>query len=67
NEAVYIATEALDYDLSPDAFYQISGEDKITPYINEFGEDDFYDDYYLSEDSVKEIMIKTCYKEVILN
>ncbi len=60
DEAVYIATKALDCTLSERSFYQITGEDRAD-YIDE---DNYYNDYYLNEDELKKIMIDVFYKEV---
>ena len=60
DEAVYIATKALDCTLTDQSFYQLTGEDKAK-YIDD---KDFYDDYYLDENELKRIMIQVFYKEV---
>ncbi len=61
DEAVYIATQALDCAFSEDSFYQLSGEDKAK-YIDDEG--DYYNDYYLDEEALKSLMMKVFYKEV---
>lgn len=66
DQAVYMATEILDYHFDIDEIYTLEGEDKIVPYLNEEGQEDFYDDYYLNEDSIKEVMAKVFYTEVHL-
>ncbi len=64
DEAVFIATEVLDYQFDLNAIYMLEGEDRIVPYVNEDGEEDFYDDYYLDEESIKKVMIEVFYSEV---
>lgn len=64
DEAVYMAMEILDYQLDMDAVYLLQGEDRIVPYINEEGEEDFYDDYELYDDSIRDTMIQVFYSEV---
>lgn len=64
DEAVYLATEVLDYTIELDSIHLLKGEDKITAYINEDGEEDFFDDYYLNEDGIKQTLIDVFYDEV---
>ena len=64
DEAVYIASKALECTLDEQSFYQLTGEDKAEYFIRENGELDFYDDYYLDDDELKRIMIEIFYKEV---
>lgn len=64
DEAVYIASKALECALDEQSFYQLMGADKAEYFITENGELDFYDDYYLDEDELKRIMIDVFYKQV---
>jgi LCP family protein required for cell wall assembly len=64
DEAVYLATEASGYKVSNDSFYQLTGYDKKVDYVNKSGNNDFFDDYYLDESSLKDIFIKVFYTEV---
>lgn len=64
DEAVYIASKALECALDEQSFYQLTGADKAEYFITENGELDFYDDYYLDEDELKRTMIDIFYKEV---
>lgn len=67
-EAVYLATQAMDYQFDGNDIYLLQGEDKGVPIIEDGKETgDFYDDYYLDEENVKETMIKMFYQEVILD
>ena len=61
DEAVYIAAQALECTLSDGSFYQLSGEDKAK-YINDEG--DYYNEYYLDEEALKDLMMKVFYKAV---
>lgn len=70
-EVVYLAAEALDYQFGPDSFQLLEGEDKAVPIPEEKlrpGEnaEPFYNDYYLEEDSVKQVMRNTFYEEVTI-
>ncbi|MCM1538740.1 MAG: LCP family protein [bacterium] len=67
DEAVYMAAELLEYRFDMDAIYQLTGEDRIVPYINEDGEEDFYDDYYLDEEALKRMMVEVFYTEVVFS
>ncbi|MCD8039326.1 MAG: LCP family protein [Lachnospiraceae bacterium] len=64
DEAVYISAKALDCGFSEQSFYQLTGEDKAVYFTDDNGNEDFYDDYYLDEDELKEIMMNVFYKEV---
>lgn len=64
DEAVYMAAEVLDYRFDPNAVYALEGEDHIVSFINEEGQEDFYDDYYLSDESIRDIVIKSFYHEI---
>lgn len=64
DEAVYMAAEILDYRFDAEAINILKGEDRLVPYINEEGKEDFYDDYYLYDESIRETVIKVFYKEV---
>lgn len=64
DEAVYMAVEILDYRFDPDAISILEGEDRIVPFINEEGQEDFYDDYYLFDESIRNTVIKVFYHEI---
>lgn len=64
DEAVYAASKALDCTLDGDSFYQLSGEDKAEYFVQENGRQDFYDDFYIDEDALQQIMIDVFYREV---
>ena len=64
DEAVYIASKALDCTLAEQSFYQLTGVDKAEYFIRDNGRQDFYDDYYIDEDSLQKIMYEVFYKEV---
>lgn len=62
--AVYIASKSLECALDEQSVYQLTGKDQAEYFIEENGELDCYDDYYLDEDELKKIMIDVFYKEV---
>ncbi len=64
DEAVYMAVEILDYRFDPDAISILEGEDRIVPFINEEGQEDFYDDYFLFDESIRNTVIKVFYHEI---
>lgn len=64
DEAVYMATELLDYHFDGNAIFVPEGEERIVPFINEEGQEDFYDDYELDEESLKRLMVDVFYHEV---
>ena len=66
DEAAYLATKVLDYSIGDDSFYQLTGSDRQVDFKTDSGKDDFYDDYYLDEDSLKQVMIDVFYNEVIV-
>ena len=61
DEAVYTAAQALDCTFSAESFYQLSGEDRAD-YIDDEG--DYYNDYYLDEEALKDLIMRVFYKEV---
>lgn len=70
-EAVYLATEAIDYQFNQNSFQLLEGEDKLVEIAEENlhpGEEaePFYNDYYLKEDSLKKVMLDTFYEEVTI-
>lgn len=67
NEAVYLATQLVGYSISNDSFYQLVGYDKKVEYTKENGQKSFFDDYYLDEDSIKDIFTKVFYTEVVVD
>lgn len=64
DEAVYIASKALDCTLAEQSFYQLTGKDKAEYFIRENGEEDFYDDYYIDEEALQKLMFEIFYQEV---
>lgn len=64
DEAVYIASKALDCTLAEQSFYQLTGEDKAEYFVRENGQEDFYNDYYIDEEALQRIMFEVYYKEV---
>lgn len=64
DEAVYIASKALDCTLAEQSFYQLTGEDKAEYFVRENGQEDFYNDYYIDEEALQKIMFEVYYKEV---
>jgi len=64
DEAVYMAAEILDYRFDPDAISILEGEDQMVSFINEEGQEDFYDDYYLFDESIRNTVIKAFYHEI---
>lgn len=67
DEAVYMASEILDYRFDAGAINILEGEDKVIPFVNEEGEEDFYDDYYLYDDSIRDTVVKVFYREIDWN
>ena len=67
DEAVYLVGQALDYQFDSDSFYLIQGDDVSVPFTRKDGTEDFYDDYYLREDSIRQTMIDAFYDEVKLD
>lgn len=67
DELVYLAAQAAGYPFSVGDIYLLQGEDRAVPIIKDGEEtEDFYDDFYLDEESLKETMIGIFYKEVEL-
>lgn len=64
DEAIYLATVSLDYQIGDESFYQLSGEDKQVDFIRKEGTADFYDDLYLDEEALKETVMEVFYKSV---
>lgn len=64
DEAVYIASKALDCTLAEQSFYQLAGVDRAAYFVRENGKQDFYDDYYIDEDALQRIMFEVFYREV---
>lgn len=64
DEAVYLVRQALDYQFDGDSFYLLQGDDVSVPFTRKDGTKDFYDDYYLREDSIRQVMIDAFYNEV---
>ncbi len=71
DEVVYLAAQSVDYSFGENSFYLLQGEDKAVEIEKEDlrpGEEaePFYDDYYLDENSVKEVMLEVFYNEVTI-
>ncbi len=67
DEVVYLAAQAADYKFDGNDIYLLQGEDKAVPIVKDGKETgDYYDDYYLDEENVRETMIKVFYREVVL-
>lgn len=70
-EVVYLAAEAVNYRCGPDSFQLLEGEDRAVEIPEEKlrpGEEKepFYNDYYLDEDNVKQVMLNIFYEEVTI-
>lgn len=66
DKAVYLAAEALDYSLTDSSFYQLTGVDRQVDFANAKKAEDFYDDYYLDEDALKDTVMKAFYQPVVM-
>lgn len=64
DEAVYLATEVLDYSFDLNSIFLLAGKDCTTSFISEDGTEDFYDDYELDEENLKKTVIDVFYNEV---
>jgi anionic cell wall polymer biosynthesis LytR-Cps2A-Psr (LCP) family protein len=67
DEAVYLSKQLLDYSITGDSFYQLTGEDKQVDKVRDDGSIRSYDDYYLDEDYLMEVMVKVFYTQVVLD
>lgn len=67
DRAVYLGAEAIDYRITGDSFYQLTGEDKQVDFTTKTGSQDFYDDYYLDDDALQKIIMEVFYHEVVLD
>lgn len=67
DRAVYLGAEAIDYRITADSFYQLTGEDKQVDFTTKTGNQDFYDDYYLDDDALQKIIMEVFYHEVVLD
>lgn len=66
DKAVYLAAETLDYSLTDSSFYQLTGVDKQVEFVNAKKAEDFYDDYYLDEEKLKDTVMKVFYQPVVI-
>lgn len=66
DKAVYLAAEALDYSVTDSSFYQLTGVDKQVDFENAQKAEDFYDDYYLDEEKLKETVMEVFYQPVVM-
>ena len=67
DRAVYLGAEAIDYRITADSFYQLTGEDKQVDFTTKTGSQDFYDDYYLDDDALQKMVMEVFYHEVVLD
>ena len=67
DRAVYLGAEAIDYRITADSFYQLTGEDKQVDFTTKTGGQDFYDDYYLDDDALQKMVMEVFYHEVVLD
>lgn len=65
DEAVYLATESLNYRIAEDSFYQLEGEDRQVDFVRAGGAQDFYDDLYLDEDAKRKLVMELFYEAVV--
>jgi LCP family protein required for cell wall assembly len=63
DKAVYLASQMIGYSFGDSSFYQITGVDNA---VEREDGSSFYDDYYLDEDSLKEIVFEVFYDKVVL-
>lgn len=67
DKAVYLAAQASGYQFDKDDIHLLRGEDKAVPIVKDGVEtQDYYDDYYLDEESLKSTMTEVFYTEVVL-
>ena len=67
SEIVYLVAQAAGYRFSGEDICLLKGEDRAVPIMRDGKETgDFYDDFYLDEENLKETMIRIFYKEVNL-
>lgn len=66
DKAVYLAAEVLDYSITDSSFYQLTGVDKQVDFENAKKAEDFYDDYYLDEEKLKEMVMEVFYQPVVI-
>ncbi len=67
DRAVYLGAEAIDYRITGDSFYQLTGEDKQVDFTTKTGSQDFYDDYYLDDDALQKMVMEVFYHQVVLD
>lgn len=69
-EVVYLAAQSVDYKVGENSFYLLQGEDRAVEIpeedLKEGSKEPFYNDYYLDEESVKEVMLEVFYEEVVM-
>lgn len=66
DKAVYLAAEVLDYSITDSSFYQLTGVDKQVDFENAKKAEDFYDDYYLDKEKLKEMIMEVFYQPVVI-
>ena len=67
NELAYLAYTVSRMNIDFENFYQLPGTDKAVEFINENGERDFYNDFYLNGGELKRIMTIVFYNEIVEN
>lgn len=67
DKAVYLAAQAAGYRFDGNAIRLLQGEDKAAPIVKDGVETkDYYNEYYLDEESLKKTMTDVFYTEVVL-
>jgi anionic cell wall polymer biosynthesis LytR-Cps2A-Psr (LCP) family protein len=66
DRAVYLAKQIIGYSFGDSTFYQLTGDDNPVYFTRKDGTQSFYDDYYLDEDSLKEIVFEVFYDKVVI-
>lgn len=67
DKAVYLAAQAAGYRFDQNDIHLLRGEDRAVPIVKDGVEtQDYYDDYYLDEESLKSTMAEVFYTEVVL-
>ena len=67
DKAVYLAAQAAGYQFDGSAVRLLQGEDKAAPIMKDGVETgDYYNEYYLDEESLKRTMTEVFYTEVVL-
>jgi LCP family protein required for cell wall assembly len=67
DEAVYLSKQSLDYSITSDSFYQLTGEERVDEYIRKDGTSFSYDNCYLDEDVIKDVLMEVFYTQVVID